>query len=265
MDSNYQKELEISKKAAANAAKIISKYASTGAFGVELKGKNDLVTDADLASEKEIINTIKEIFPEDEFLAEESSTKTELPNGRVWIIDPIDGTTNFAHGFPVYCISIALWVDGIPKVGLVREVANGEVFWAVESEGAYLGEDRISISNIEEPQKALIGTGFPYTEFEHVDKYLALLKSLMQNTHGIRRPGAASYDLCCTACGRFDGFFEYGLSPWDVAAGSLIIKEAGGLVTDWNNEDDWLFGKSIIAGNESIHSFLLDEIKKNFK
>ena len=265
MDSTYQKELETSKRAALNAADIIAKYASTGTFGVELKGKNDLVTDADLAAEREIINTIKENFPDDEFLAEESNTKTKLPKGRVWIIDPIDGTTNFAHGFPVYCMSIALWDGGVPKVGLVKEVAKGETFWAVEREGAYLDGEKISISDTKESQKALIGTGFPYTEFEHVDKYLALLKSLMKNTHGIRRPGAASYDLCCTACGRFDGFFEYGLSPWDVAAGSLIIQEAGGKVTDWNNENNWLFGKSIIGGNESIHAFLLDEIEKNFK
>ena len=265
MDLNYHNELEIAKKAAEKASVIIKEYALSGTFGVELKGKNDLVTDADLASEKEIIAVIKDAFPNDEFLAEESNSKTELPNGRVWIIDPIDGTTNFAHGFPIYCISIALWIDGIPKVGLVKEVAKGELFYATEGSGAYLDEERISISNVNEPSKSLIGTGFPYTAFEHVDKYLALLKSLMQNTHGLRRPGAASYDLCCTACGRFDGFFEYGLSPWDVAAGALIIKEAGGIVTDWDNKENWLFGKSIIAGNTSIQQFLLDEISKNFK
>lgn len=264
MDLNYHNELEIAKLAAEKATKIIKEYASSGAFGVELKGKNDLVTDADLASEKEIIAHIKDAFPSDEFLSEEFNSKTELPKGRVWIIDPIDGTTNFAHGFPIYCISIALWVDGIPKVGLVKEVAKGELFYATEGSGAYLGEERISISNNEDPSRSLIGTGFPYTAFEHVDKYLALLKSLMHNTHGLRRPGAASYDLCCTACGRFDGFFEYGLSPWDVAAGALIIKEAGGLVTDWDNGEDWLFGKSIIAGNEAIQTFLQEEIKKHF-
>lgn len=264
MDLNYHKELEIAKQAAEKATAIIKEYASSRSFGVELKGKNDLVTDADLASERKLISVIKDAFPNDEFLSEEFNSKTDLPNGRVWIIDPIDGTTNFAHGFPIYCISIALWIDGVPKVGLVKEVSKGEIFYATEGSGAYLGDEKISISKTIDPSKSLIGTGFPYTAFEHVDKYLTLLKSLMQNTHGIRRPGAASYDLCCTACGRFDGFFEYGLSPWDVAAGALIIKEAGGIVTDWNNESDWLFGKSIIAGNKEIHNFLLEEISENF-
>lgn len=261
----FAKELDTAKKAADDASKIINKYATSGEFEISLKGKNDLVTDADLASEKQIIETIKEVYPEDEFLAEESNQQSELPKGRVWIIDPIDGTTNFSHGFPVYCISIALWVDGIPKVGLVKEVAKGETFWATEGEGAYLDGERIRVSEISDSKKSLIGTGFPYTAFEDVDKYLNLLKSLMQNTHGIRRPGAASYDLCCTACGRFDGFFEYGLSAWDVAAGSLIIKEAGGVVTDWNKGENWLFGKSIIGGNKAIHSFLFNEISTNFK
>jgi myo-inositol-1(or 4)-monophosphatase len=265
VDKKYINELKTVKLAAENATKIIKEYSSSGDFGVELKGKNDLVTDADLASEQEIIKTIKEYFPDDEFLAEVSSSKTELPKGRIWIIDPIDGTTNFAHGFPVYCISIALWIDGIPKVALVKEVAKGEIFWAVEGQGAYLDGNKITVSRNEDSSKSLIGTGFPYTVFEHVDEYLSLLKSLMQNTHGIRRAGAASYDLCCTACGRLDGFFEYGLSPWDVAAGALIIKEAGGVVTDWNKKDNWLFGKSIIGGNKDIHEFLYDQIKENFK
>jgi len=262
---NFHQELETAKIAADNASKIIAGYAHSGAFDISLKGKNDLVTDADIASEKEIIKTIKEEFPEDFFLAEELNQETKLQSGRVWIIDPIDGTTNFSHGFPVYCVSIALWVDGIPKVGLVKEVAKGEVFWAMEGEGAFLDGKKISISGLSDPSRSLIGTGFPYTSFGHIDKYLNLLKSLMQNTHGIRRPGAASYDLCCTACGRFDGFFESGLSPWDVAAGALIIKEAGGVVTDWKNEQDWLFGKTIIGGNKEIHEFLLNEINTNFK
>ena len=265
MANKYYEDLKVAKEAAEKATEIIRKYSSSESFSVELKGKNDLVTEADIASEKEIISIIKNEFPEDEFLAEESNTKSELPNGRVWIIDPIDGTTNFAHGFPVYCISIALWVDGVPKVGLVKEVSKGELFWALDGEGAYLDNKEIRVSKTSDPSKSLIGTGFPYTAFEDVDKYLNLLRNLMQNTHGIRRPGAASYDLCCVASGRFDGFFEYGLSPWDVAAGALIIKEAGGLVTDWNKKEDWLFGKSIIAGNIEITNFLHTQINSHFK
>ncbi|MBO6621458.1 MAG: inositol monophosphatase [Balneola sp.] len=265
MSKKYQKELETAKEAAKKASEIIHYYSSSRSFNVELKGKNDLVTEADVASEKEIIRVIKKEFPEDDFLAEESNTKTKLPDGRVWIIDPIDGTTNFAHGFPIYCISIALWVDGVPKMGLVNEVANGELFWATEGEGAYLDGKELKVSDQIDPSKSLIGTGFPYTAFEHVDDYLNLLKSLMKNTHGLRRPGAASYDLCCVAAGRFDGFFEYGLSPWDVAAGALIIQEAGGSVTDWNSGEDWLFGKSIISGNAEIVQFLQTQITQYFK
>lgn len=261
---SYQKELEIAKKAAKEAAKLIRAFSENESFRVELKGKNDLVTDADLASEKKILEVIKSEFPEDQFLAEESSHYSELPKGRVWIIDPIDGTTNFAHGFAPYCISIALWNDGAPKVGLVLEVAHNEWFWAVEGEGAFLDGKRLSISTTEDPGKSLLATGFPYSSFHLVDNYLSLLKSLMQKTHGIRRPGAASFDLCCVAAGRVEGFFEYGLSPWDVAAGSLIIKEAGGEVTDWKGEQDWLFGKRIIAGNTSIRLFMKEEIKNSF-
>ncbi len=261
---NYRKELEIAKKAAKHATAIIQQFQNSKSFDIKLKGKNDLVTDADLASEREILRIIGSEFPEDDFLAEETRDKQQLPEGRVWIIDPIDGTTNFTHGFPIYCISIALWIDGVPKVGLVKEAANGELFWAVEGEGAYLNEQAIQISSVTDPAKALIGTGFPYTAFEYVDEYLNLLKSLMKNTHGIRRPGAASYDFCCVAAGRFDGFFEYGLSAWDVAAGALIIKEAGGIVKDWKGGNDWLFEKQITAGNKAIVNFLNKEIEKYF-
>ncbi len=261
---NYQKELNIAKAAAESAAEIIREYASEKSFETNLKGKNDLVTDADIASEKEIIRVIKKEFPDDEILAEESSAKDKMTDSRTWIIDPIDGTTNFAHGFPVYCVSIAMWENKVPKVGLVLEVANNELFFAVEGEGAFLNGETISVSSIKSFSESLIATGFPYTSFNHIDDYLALLKNLMQNTHGIRRPGAASYDLCCLACGRFEGFFESGLSAWDVAAGSLIIKEAGGIVTDWNNEQDWLFGKTIVAGNAKMHEELMREIQKYF-
>ena len=260
----HTKELETAQLAANEAAKIIRGFRADKTFGIELKGKNDLVTDADLASEKKIIETIKSIFPEDQFLAEESNTYTDLPSGRIWIIDPIDGTTNFAHGFAPYCVSIAFWEDGIPKVGVVLEVAHDELFWAVEGEGAWLNTQKIQISSITDPTKGLIATGFPYSQFGLVDPYLALLKNLMQKTHGIRRPGAASYDLCCVAAGRVEGFYEYGLSPWDVAAGSLIIKEAGGVISDWKGAQNWLFGKRIICGNNEIVKFLEREIQGVF-
>ncbi len=261
---NFNEELKTAKQAANEAASIIRDFRSDRSFGVELKGKNDLVTDADLASEKKIIEVIKSAFPNDYFLAEESNTYTELPSGRIWIIDPIDGTTNFTHGFAPFCVSIAFWVDRVPKVGVVLEVAHGELFWAVEGKGSWLDNQKLQVSAITDSSKSLIATGFPYSQFDLVDPYLALLKNLMQKTHGIRRPGAASYDLCCVAAGRIEGFYEYGLSPWDVAAGSLIIKEAGGTITDWKGEQSWLFGKRIICGNEDIVKFLEEEIRKHF-
>lgn len=261
----YDQELETTKNAAREASIIIKKFASERSFNIELKRKNDLVTDADLASEKKIIEVIKSSFPGDEFLAEESNTHLELPNGRVWIIDPIDGTTNFSHGFAPYCVSIALWEDGVPKVGLVLEIANSECFYAVEGNGAYLNGEKLSISKITDPSKALIGTGFPYSQFDLVDPYLEVLKDLMQKTHGIRRAGSASYDLCCVASGRFEGFYEYGLNPWDIAAGMLIIKEAGGGTCDWLGEQNQLFGKRIIAGNKSIRTFLEGVLRAHFE
>ncbi len=262
---NYSKELEVAKQAAEEAAVITREYAERTSFDVKLKGKNDLVTDADVNSEKKIIEVIEAAFPGDDILAEESQAKTSIPEGRIWIIDPIDGTTNFAHSFPVYCISIALWENREPKIGLVYEVANDELFTATEGGGAYLNGERIWISQNEDPSSSLIGTGFPYSNLKLVDNYLKLFKRMMEKTHGVRRPGSAAWDLCNVACGRFEGFYEYGLSPWDVAAGVLIIKEAGGVVTDWRGEDDWLFGQRIIAGNASVHTFLMNEIQECFE
>jgi myo-inositol-1(or 4)-monophosphatase len=262
--NNFDKELKTAKKAAKEASNIIKKYTDGMSFNVQLKGKNDLVTDADLASEKKIIKVIKDAFPEDAILAEESHQKTSLPDGRVWIIDPIDGTTNFAHGFPVYCVSIAFWDDKSPKVGLVLEVANMELFTAVKDGGAFLNGNEITVSPNAEPASSLIGTGFPYKNLDLVDNYLKMFKRMMSKTHGVRRPGSAAWDLCNVACGRFEGFYEYGLNAWDVAAASLIIEEAGGKITDWSGGDNWLFGERIIAGNTMIHGFLQDELQACF-
>ncbi|MDR9419323.1 inositol monophosphatase family protein [Gracilimonas sp.] len=263
--SDFTKELKVAKKAASKASEIINEYAKKHSLNVKLKGKNDLVTDADVAAEKKIIEIINVSFPDDKILAEESSGTNELAEGRIWIIDPIDGTTNFAHGFPVYCVSIALWENREPKVGLVLEVANQEEFTAVSGEGAFLNGEPIQVSGNEDPSSSLIGTGFPYKDFDLVDNYLKLFRAMMHKTHGVRRPGTAAWDLCNVACGRFEGFYEYGLSIWDVAAGALIIKEAGGIVTDWQGGDNWYFGERIIAGNKAVHEFLKNEIHACFE
>ncbi|PAU92784.1 inositol monophosphatase [Aliifodinibius salipaludis] len=262
--SDFTIELNVAKKAAESAARIIKKYQKESNFSVDFKGKNDLVTEADVRAEEEIISVIKKEFPDDHILAEESSTEQTMPEGRTWLIDPIDGTTNFAHGFPVYCVSIGLWENREPKMGLVLEVSGNECFTAIKNKGAYLNGNPISVSKLDNPANALVGTGFPYNDLSLVDNYLQFFRMLMTNTQGVRRAGAASYDLCCVACGRFEGFYEYALNPWDVGAGALIIQEAGGEVTDWLGGDDWLFGKRIVAGNSAVHTFLLDEIANYF-
>lgn len=261
---DYTPELNTARKAAGAAAEIIRDFQSNHSFSVDFKGKNDLVTDADLKAEKQIISILQDEFPDDHILAEESAGEVTLPEGRIWLIDPIDGTTNFAHGFPVYCVSIGLWENRKPQMGLVVEVANDEWFTAMSGKGAFLDGRPILVSGVQDPQHALIGTGFPYNDLSLLDNYLAFFRMLMHNTQGVRRAGAAAYDLCCVACGRFDGFYEYSLNPWDVGAAALIVQEAGGQISDWTGDDDWLFGQRIIAGNPVIHQFLLDEIQKQF-
>lgn len=260
----YEKELETAKHAAYKAADIITSYSDKNDFGIDLKGKNDLVTDADLASEEKILEMITAAFPDDHILAEETEQGQSMPDTRTWLVDPIDGTTNFAHGFPTYCVSVAMWEGREPKVGVVLEVCRDELFTATAGGGAFLNGKPISVSGITDPADTLIGTGFPYRDLHLVKNYLKLFEYLMHETHGVRRPGSAAYDLCCTAAGRFDGFYEYSLNAWDVAAASLIIQEAGGVISDWEGGDQWLFGKRILAGNEEIHQFLLNAVEEHF-
>ncbi len=262
--ADFTAELNTAREAAKSAAEVIRQYQREDNFSVDYKGKNDLVTEADLKAEEKILSFINKEFPGDYILAEETAEELSMPEGRTWLIDPIDGTTNFTHGFPIYCVSIGLWENRQPKMGLVLEVANGECFTAIAGEGACLNDKPISVSKREDPKQALVGTGFPYNDLSLVDHYLQFFQMLMSSTQGVRRPGAAAYDLCCVACGRFDGFYEYALNPWDVAAGALIVQEAGGVVTDWSGEDHWLLGKRIVAGNPAIHDFLLEEMEKHF-
>lgn len=263
--SDYTIELNVAKKAAKSAAQIIQKFRRDNSFSINFKGKNDLVTQADIKAEQEILSVITMEFPDDHILAEESSIEQKMSDERTWLIDPIDGTTNFAHGFPAYCVSIGLWEDCEPKMALVLEVSSDECFTAIKGKGAYLNGNPISVSNIDNPSNALVGTGFPYNDLSLMDNYLQFFRMLMTTIQGVRRPGAASYDLCSVACGRFDGFYEYALNPWDVGAGALIVQEAGGKVTDWSGGDKWLFGKRIVAGNPAVHTFLVDEIGKGFE
>lgn len=252
-------DLDIALKAARKGVETIISFRDKK-LNTREKGYHDLVTDADIATEKEILAMIMEHCPGDRVLAEETAEAQSLTTGRTWIVDPIDGTTNFAHDFPIYCVSVALWENRKPHTAVVIEVNRNEEFTAVAGEGAFLNGERIHVSGTSNSRDAFIATGFPYNDLSLIDPYLKLFRHLMRELQGIRRPGAATYDLCCVAAGRFDAFFEYSLQPWDVAAASLIIQEAGGIVTNWMGDDDWLFGERLVAGNKEIHNHLLKRI-----
>ena len=261
IQKNYEKELNAIKALLPKLRGMIKELRAASEFRVDQKAKNDLVTTADLALEAFLVNQIRELFPDDVIWAEENHPKPEELNQRVWIIDPIDGTTNFSHGFAPYCVSIALWDKTELVMGVVYELAHNQCFYATKGQGAYLNGSPLQISTRSKPEESLIATGFPYTEFSLVDPFLALLKILFRETHGVRRAGAASYDLCAVAAGWVEGFFEQGLKAWDVAAGGLIVQEAGGQICDWNGGDDWLMGKQIIAANDPIKKYLLKRIQ----
>ena len=261
---DYTKELEIAKKAAFEAADLIREFQEQKKVDIDFKGRNDLVTNADIAAEEKILEIIRSSFPNDNIMAEESAAENVVPEDRTWIVDPIDGTTNFAHNFPIYCVSIGFWENSQAHAGVVFEVSNGELFEAVRGNGAYCDGEQVQVSATALARDSLIGTGFPYNDLSLVDNYVAFFRWLMEKTQALRRPGAASYDLCCVAAGRFDGFYEYSLKPWDVGAASLIVEEAGGVISDWNGGENWLFGERLVAGNPQIHDFLLKAIKEHF-
>ena len=215
---------------------------------IEYKGKNDLVSYVDKTAEEMLVKGLEQIMPGSGFIAEEG-TKNRKSDIYNWIIDPLDGTTNFTHGIPVYAISIALMKRGQLVMGVVYELNRDECFHAVKGQGAYLNHMPIKVSEIKTLDRALLATGFPYYDFEQMKQYLSIINDLMHETHGLRRMGSAAVDLAYTACGRFEGFFEYNLNAWDVAAGALIVQEAGGMVTDFKGGEDFLFGRQIAAGN----------------
>lgn len=239
---------------------MIREQKNFSASDIEHKGFNDLVSYVDKESEKMIVERLSGILPEAGIIAEEGTTY-ERKEKFNWVIDPLDGTTNYIHGLPVFAISIALIEKDEIILGVVHHVGQNEIFTAVKGEGAYLNEKRIRISNVKELKGGLIATGFPYHNFEKLQAYLDILNEFMKSTHGIRRMGSAAIDLAYTACGRFEGFFEYNLNEWDVAAGALMIMEAGGKVTDFKGGNDFLFGKEIIAGG-ATHGEIVDIVQK---
>lgn len=217
---------------------------------IEYKGLNDMVSYVDKETEKRLVEGLRNILPEAGFIAEEGTGQKTDDQEFAWIVDPVDGTTNYMHGLPVFAISIALMQKDKIVLGVVYEINRDECFTAWLGGGAYLNEKPIKVSSAKYLKDSLIATGFPYYDFDKMENYLNILKELMQKSHGLRRLGAASVDLVYTACGRFEGFFEYNLKPWDVAAGTLIVQEAGGKVTDFRGGNDFVFGRELIAGCE---------------
>ncbi len=224
---------------------------------IEYKGLNNLVSYADKEAEKILTDACHEILPGAGFITEEETVKnSSAKNGLVWIIDPLDGTTNFIHRLPEFSISLALVEDGVPLIGMVVHVPNGKIYQARKGGGAWCNENRIFVSRETQLAGSLLATGFPYYQFDRMPDYLAILDYFMQHTHGLRRLGSAAIDLAYVAEGVFDGFFEFNLNPWDVAAGICLVKEAGGFVSDFQGGDDALFGREIIAAGNSFPQML---------
>jgi len=228
---------------------------------IENKGLHDLVSYVDKESEQRIIAALQVLLPESGFIAEEgtSSKKGERYN---WVIDPLDGTTNFIQGVPIYAVSIGLLDGDELVVGVVYEVGRDECFYAWKDGGAYLNGEQIHVSKRANINDSLLATGFPYNDFSKMESYMQFLEWTMKNARGIRRLGTAATDLAYVACGRFDAFWEYDLKSWDVAAGVVIVKEAGGTVTDYKGGNNYLFGREIVAGNGLLDELILSKLNK---
>jgi myo-inositol-1(or 4)-monophosphatase len=257
--------LNIAIKAARRGATVINRASlDLDLLEIQTKQPKDFVTEVDRAAEAAIIDTIHEAYPAHSILAEESGSSGSTAEGEFqWIIDPLDGTTNFIHGFPQYAVSIGIAQNGVVQHGVIYDPNRNELFTASRGKGAFLNDKRIRVAKRTRLGEALIGTGFPFRNFKHVDAYLGVFRELAEKTAGLRRPGAASLDLAYVASGRTDGFFEIGLSPWDIAAGALLVQEAGGLVSDFGGEGAYLKTGNLVAGSPKIFGQLLPIIQSH--
>ena len=259
--------LTIAVKAARRAGSVINRAArDLEVLSVARKRHNDFVTDADKGAEQAIIDVLSDAFPDHAILAEESGQSGGGKSGKseyTWIIDPLDGTTNFIHGFPQYAVSIGLRYKGLITQAVVYDPASNELFTASRGRGAFLNDRRLRVSKRVSMRDALIGTGFQFRDFARLDRYLTMLRQVTSKCAGVRRAGAAALDLAYVAAGRLDGFWEFGLAPWDMAAGSLLIQEAGGLVADFDGESGYLDSGCIVCGNPKVFAQLLRTIAPN--
>jgi myo-inositol-1(or 4)-monophosphatase len=241
-------------KAARRAGNIINRGArDLDLLTVTAKGPKDFVSEIDHAAEAAIVETLLSAYPDHAVLAEEGTNKGANPDADyVWIIDPLDGTTNFLHGFPQYCVSIALAHRGVVQQGVIYDPVRNDLFTATRGRGAFLNDRRIRVSRRTHLRDCLVGTGFPFRDGSFLDTYLQMMKTMITQTAGLRRPGAAALDLAYVAAGFYDGFWEVGLNPWDVAAGSLLVLEAGGLIGDLAGNDNYIHGGQVIAANPKV-------------
>ena len=256
--------LNIAIRAARQGGNIIARYVDkVDTLTIDTKQHNDFVTEVDRSAEQEVISVLRKAFPDHSILAEESGT-SDARNGSdefQWVIDPLDGTTNFLHGFPQFAVSIALKHKGRLDQAVVYDPISQELFTASRGEGAMLNSKRLRVTKRTGLEGALLGTGFPFRQQQHLDAYLEMFKALHKDTAGIRRAGSAALDLAYLAAGRLDGFWEMGLSEWDMAAGALLIKEAGGMVTDFGGGDDYLKTGNVVAGTPKVMQAILKTIQ----
>ncbi len=234
------------------------------AANIEVKGKHDFVTYVDKSSEKMLVEALSQLIPDAGYIAEEN-TSDKVGIEYNWIIDPLDGTTNFIHGIPLYAISIALQQNDEIVIGVVYEINLKECFYAWKGGDAYLNDQLIKVSVNSTLNDSLIATGFPYYDYSKLNEYMELFAYLLQNSRGVRRLGSAAVDLVYVACGRFEAFYEYGLRPWDVAAGAFIVQQAGGQNFDFKGGTDFVFGKEIISCNPQVADELMEVCKRFFK
>lgn len=258
---NYQEiTQEVVEIAKITGAFIRRERSSFSSNQIQFKGKSDLVSYVDKEAEKSIVIALSQLLPDAGFITEED-TPNITDKAFTWIIDPLDGTTNFVHNLPPYCVSIALLQGQTIVSGVIYEITRNECFYAFKDGGAFLDGKKLQVTKVTSIDESLFATGFPIYNFEKLDNYLAILNQLMKNSHGLRRQGSAAVDLAYVACGKYEGYFEYNLNSWDVAAGILIIQEAGGTVTDFLGGDNALFGREIVAAGP-VHPELLSIIKK---
>ncbi len=268
MSSSLHPMLNVAIKAARTAGTIINRAAlDIESVRVSAKQTNDFVTEVDVAAENAIIDTLLSAYPDHGIWAEESGQRPGKFGGadHIWIIDPLDGTTNFIHGLPVYCVSIALMVKGKLDQAVIYDPSRNDLFYASKGRGAYLNERRIRVAKRTQPGECLVSTGFPFRANDAVNNYLQILGEVMPRCAGVRRPGSAALDLAYVAAGYTDAFFEMGLSPWDCAAGGLLVTEAGGLVGNFSGDSDFLEQKECLAGNPRIYGQMVSLIGKHSK